>query len=225
MRMRRKKHLEERLEKVKGYFLVIERDVTNVNLAIADKRYIDYKKVFGNDNPIEMDVGCGKGGFITTLAKQNPDKNYIAVEMMENIILLAAETAQRENLKNLKFINTGAEYLPRYIPKNSISAIYLNFSPPYPNKSYANRRLTNARYLGVYDGLIKDNATIYQKTDDKDFFDYSYKSFQDYGYTVTDLYTSEFSKEYKSVITEYENKFRAQGMPIYGLYAQKKIKG
>ncbi len=224
MRMRRKKHLTERLEKIRDCFLVIERDVTNVNQAVLDKRYIDYKKVFGNDNPVEMDVGCGKGGFILELAKRNPDKNYLAVEMMENIILLAGESAFNDGIKNLKFINTGAEYLPRYIPENSLSAIYLNFSPPYPGKSYANRRLTNARYLGVYDGLLKSDGVIYQKTDDKDFFDYSVNSLTDFGYKVNLLYEGEFGKEYKSVITEYEKKFRSQNMPIYGLYAVKNPK-
>ncbi len=223
MRMRRKKHLSDRLERIKNYFLVIERDVTNVNEAIKDKKIIDYKTIFGNDNPVEMDIGCGKGGFIVELAKANPDKNYIAVEMMENIILLAGETAEKENLKNLKFINTGAEYLPRYIAEKSISAIYLNFSPPYPQKSYSNRRLTNKRFLGVYSGLLKDDGYIYQKTDDKDFYEYSFESFNGNGFIAKELYGSDTGKEYKSIITEYESKFRAKGMPIYGLYAKKNL--
>lgn len=222
MRMRRKKHLEERLESVKDYFVVVERDVTNVLKAIEDKRYIDFEKVFGNSNPVEIDIGCGKGGFITKLAKRNPDKNFLAVEMMENIILLASETAKKENIPNLKFINTGAEYLPRYIKPKTLSAVYLNFSPPYPQKSYSNRRLTNPRFLGVYDGLIKDDGRIYQKTDDKDFFEYSFQNFLDFGYEVTKLFETDSGAEYKSVITEYENKFRSQGMSIYGLIANKK---
>jgi tRNA (guanine-N7-)-methyltransferase len=143
---------------------VIERDVTNVLKAIEDKKYFDMQTVFGNSNPVEMDVGCGKGGFIVELAKRNPNKNYLAVEMMENIILLAGERAMQENLTNLKFINTGAEYLPRYIRPETLSAIYLNFSPPYPQNSYSNRRLSNPRFLSVYDGLLKSDGVLYQKT-------------------------------------------------------------
>lgn len=221
MRMRRKKHLAERLDKVKEYFLVIERDITNVNEALKDKRYIDYRRVFGNDAPVEMDIGCGKGGFIVELAKRNPNKNYIAVEMMENIVLLAAENAAKEQVKNLKFVNTGAEYLPRYIMPETLSAIYLNFSPPYPRKSYSNRRLTNRRYLEVYDCMLKCGGAIFQKTDDKDFFDYSFGNFVDFGYSVKELYSENIGEEYKSVITEYEKKFRSAGMPVYGLVAYK----
>ncbi len=220
--MRRKKRLNERLDAVKNYFVVIERDVTNVTEAIKDKKYIDYNETFGNNNSIEMDIGCGKGGFIVELAKRNPNKNYIAVEMMENIVLLAAEKARAEGVNNLKFINTGAEYLPRYITPNTISAIYLNFSPPYPQKSYSNRRLTNPRYLGVYDELLRVDGVLYQKTDDKDFFNYSVDTITKFGYSVKMLYDCEEGQEYKSIITEYENKFRGLNMPIYGLVARKK---
>ncbi|MBE7087580.1 MAG: tRNA (guanosine(46)-N7)-methyltransferase TrmB [Clostridiales bacterium] len=221
MRMRRKKHLKERIDNIKDFFLVIQRDITNVNEAIKDKKIIDFEKEFGNSNPVEVDVGCGKGGFITELAIKNPDKNYIGVEMMENIFLLAAEKAQKLNLKNVKFMNTGAEYLPRYFDKGSIKSVYLNFSPPYPPKSYSNRRLSNPRFLQVYDYILEDTGRIFQKTDDKDFYQYSFETMLTYGLKVEDLYESCDYGFYKEIITEYESKFRLLDMPIYGLVAKK----
>ena len=221
MRMRKKKHLRERLDKINSYFLVIERDVSNVKKAIEDKKIIDLESAFGNNNPVEIDIGCGKGAFVTALSKNHKDVNYIAVEMMENIILLAGEKAEKEKLTNLKYINTGAEYLPRYLKEKSISKIYLNFSPPYPQKSYSNRRLTNMRYLEVYSKLLTDDGVIYQKTDDKSFFDYSVDNYIKCGYFV-EILTSDSADEYVKIITEYENKFIKLGMPIYALKATRK---
>jgi tRNA (guanine-N7-)-methyltransferase len=150
MRMRRKKHLEERLENTKDFFIETDKNLTNVLEAVKDKRFVDFKAEFGNVNPVEMEIGCGKGGFITRLAGGNTNINYIAVELIQNIIVLAAENVKKANLKNVKFMNTGAEYLPRYIYENSLDKIYLNFSPPFPQKTNENRRLTNDRNVLNY---------------------------------------------------------------------------
>lgn len=173
MRIRRKKYLKERLDKVSKKLVVIDKNVINVNEALKDKKYLDLESIFTNKNPLCLDIGCGKGGFICQTAKANKNKNYLGIEMMENIILLAAENAQREDIQNLLFMNTGAEYLPRYLKDNSVSEIYLNFSPPYPQNGHENRRLTNDRFLSVYKSLLVDCGKIYLRTDDKDFFTYS----------------------------------------------------
>lgn len=221
MRMRRKKHLTERLSSVNDYLIVAERDVSNVLEAIKDKRITDYKKEFSNDNPIELEIGCGKGGFITKLAVEKPNKNYIAVEMMENIVLLACENAKSKNIKNVKFMNTGAEYLPRYIEGESVDNIYLNFSPPYPRKSYENRRLTNDRFIKIYKELLKPNGCVFQKTDDKDFFEYSLEKFKINGFIVENITEKLANNSIENIQTEYESKFREQGLDIYGLIAKK----
>ena len=121
MRIRRKKHLEERLSLVNNYVLVADRDIPNVNEAIKDKKYFDFVSLFGNENPVEIEIGCGKGGFIVQKSLNNPNVNYFAVELLSNIIVMAAENAKEKKLSNVKFFNSSAEYLPRYIPNNSIN--------------------------------------------------------------------------------------------------------
>ena len=216
MRMRRKKHLEERLEKVSEYLLVADKKAVNVQQALKDKKIIDLNGAFGNDNPIFLDIGAGKGKFVIESALKNPDNNYIGVEMLENIIVSACEKAQNLGLKNVKFINSGAEYLQRYFDENSVTQISLNFSPPYPKKSFANRRLTNERYLKIYKSLLKKDGIVFQKTDDKDFFEYSLNSFSESGFEVFKLSDEEILK---TATTEYEEKFRGMNMKIYGLKA------
>ena len=222
MRIRRKKHLKERLLTVGDYLIVPERDIANVKEAVKDKKYFDYKQIFKNENPVELEVGCGKGGFIVQKALKNPNVNYLAVEMLENIVVMAAEQAKEKEIKNLVFVNSGAEYLPRYIKEQSISNVYLNFSPPYPQNGYETRRLTCGRNVSAYKEFLVDGGCVYQKTDDKDFFDYSFEKFVEYGFEVVDISKDIDDGKIENVMTEYEKKFRDQGMPIYALKAQKK---
>ena len=221
MRIRKKKHLKDRLALVRDMVIVPNRDIPNVLEAIKRKDYFNYKEIFGNDNPVELEIGCGKGSFIIEKAKRNPDVNYLAVELLENIIVMAAEHAKDAGLTNLKFVNSGAEYLPRYIPENSIRNIYLNFSPPFPQDGYEGRRLTNSRFISAYKSFLVEGGCVYQKTDDVDFFNYSFEKFSDYGFAV-ELWTDRIDTlEYNNVQTEYEKKFREQGVKINALIAKK----
>lgn len=221
MRIRRKKHLEERLRGVNDYLITPDRELVNVNIAIENKKYIDFAKIFGNNNPVELEIGCGKGGFICQKAILNPNINFIAVELLQNIIVMACETAKNNGLKNVIFLNSGAEYLPRYIPNNSIQNIYLNFSPPYPQNSYENRRLTCDRHIKNYSAFLTHCGAIYQKTDDIGLFEYSFNKFLEHGFNVTNLTNELESQNIPNVCTEYESKFRALGLPIYALKAVK----
>ena len=220
MRIRRKKHLKERLQSVNN-LIVAERDIVNVKEAIKDKRYLSYEKIFNNDNPVELEIGCGKGGFIIEKAIKNPSINYIAVEMLENIIVMACEKAIESKINNVVFFNTGAEYLQRYIRENSIQNVYLNFSPPYPADSYENRRLTCVRNIEAYKSFLVDGGCVYQKTDDKPFFDYSMAKFAECGFRVENISDELNSGKIDNVQTEYEKKFRAQGLEVFGLIARK----
>ncbi len=221
MRIRRKKHLKERLDGIKDLVIVPIQDIKNVKEAIKDKRYFDYREIFGNDNPVEMEVGCGKGGFIIEKAKQNPNVNFIAVELLENIIVMAGENAKSKGLTNVRFVNSGAEYLPRYIKSSSLQNIYLNFSPPYPGDGYENRRLTADQKVEGYKDYLVDGGSIYQKTDDKGLFDYSFSQFEKFEFKVLDLTKDLSEGQIDNIETEYESKFRALSMPIYALKAQK----
>ncbi len=220
MRIRRKKHLFERLDAVKDYIISLPKEIPNVKEAIKDKHYLDFKTIFGNDNAVELEIGCGKGGFIVQKAIENPCVNYIAVELLQNVMVMAVEYAKRENLSNLRFINTGAEYLPRYFEDNSIQNIYLNFSTPYPPNSYESHRLTCDRFLSAYKNYLVPSGMVYQKTDDKDFYDYSFWKFKENGYEVSDVSNDIDEGKIYNIETEYEKKFRAIGKKIYALTAK-----
>ena len=221
MRMRRKHNLDDRLADVKDY--ILERTIADRNMktSVEQKDYIDYKKVFGNDNPVELEIGCGKGRFITELAKRRPDVNFIAIEMLSNVIIDGIEKARDNNLKNLKFMILRAECLPSYIPEKSISRIYINFPTPLPQKGYEKQRLTNRKFLNMYKTLLKDNGEIEEKTDNKGMFEFSLCEFSQSGFGLKevnlDLLGSTNLQE--NIMTEHEKKYSDMLMPIYKLIA------
>ena len=221
MRMRKKKNLDARLENVRDYILDLPLgDERDFNKAIEEKSLIDYKEIFGNDNPMQLEVGCGKGQFVCELAKRNPDINYIAVEVNPNVIYMAAKKVFDEGLKNVYFMQCRAEYLPKYIPDDSIERIYLNFSCPFPKKKYAHHRLTDGRFLEIYRKMLKKGAEIHQKTDNVILFEYSIEQFSQNGFAMKnvtlDLHNSGFEG---NIMTEYEKRFTDLGQPIYRLEA------
>lgn len=219
MRMRKKKHLEERLERCDNV-LTLFSDDCNFLTAIEKKEYINTEELFGNSNPVVLEIGCGKGRFACELAKRNPDINVLALEKCANVIVMASEAATNENISNLKFLRCGAEYLEKYIKPESIERIYLNFSCPYPKKRYANHRLTNERFLKSYKVILKKGAEIHQKTDNMHFFEYSIEKYSELGFVMRnvslDLHKSDFEG---NIVTEYEQRFLDLGQPIYRLEA------
>lgn len=220
MRMRRKKNLESRLDDCNSILISIDNEDKNFNTAIEEKQYIVYKEVFGNDNPVQMEIGCGKGQFVYELAQREPDINFIAVEKSANVIVQACEKALELGLENVLFIKGSAEYLPKYIPDGTIERLYLNFSCPFPKKKYANHRLTSKRFLPIYEKMLVKGGEIHQKTDNMHFFEFSIEQLSDYGYTVKnislDLHNSDFEG---NIVTEYEKRFSDLGQPIYRLEA------
>ena len=220
MRMRKKKHLDERLDACSNYFIKAITDDLNFETSVEKKEYFNFSELFGNDNPVELEVGCGKGGFVCEKAKENPDINFLAVEKIGNVIVSACETAMKNDLKNVRFLKCSAEYLEKYIPAASISRIYLNFSCPYPKNKYKNHRLTNRKFLKIYDSILAPGAEIHQKTDNMHFFEYSLEEFSYYGFKMKnislDLHKSDFEG---NIVTEYEKRFSEMGFPIYRLEA------
>lgn len=216
MRMRKKKNLESRMQNVSEYVILHEN--TNRFRLPESERYafLDLNKIFNNDNPLYLEIGCGKGTFITEMAKRNPNCNYIGVEILANVIVMAGEMAKSKNLSNVKFFNMGAELLQYFLKENTVSGIYLNFSCPYPKKQYENHRLTYKYFLDIYKKLMVDGARIYLKTDNDGFFDYSINSLTENGFTLEnvtrDLYSTPFISQ--NISTEYEAKFVAQGIKI-----------
>lgn len=220
MRMRRKRNLDERLSAVSDY--IIERTILDLNMktSVEKKDYIDYMQVFGNGNRVELEIGCGKGLFITELAKRNPNVNYIAIEMLSNVIVEACEKAQKANLSNVRFMIIRAECLQSYIPEHTVSRIYLNFSTPLPQKGYEKQRLTHRKFLEIYSKLLVDGGEINQKTDSKSLFEFSIAEYSQSGFLLKDISLDLLNSDCKNnIMTEHEHKFVQMDMPIYRIVA------
>ncbi len=217
MRMRKKRHLDERLAQCGAVLLARGKPCRNLKEAAEHYRaLIDFEGEFGNRNSVHLEVGCGNGGFAAALALREPDINLVAVELCSNVIVTAAERVLREGISNVRFLNIPAEILPCYIPAGSVDVIYLNFSTPLPETSRARQRLTSPRFLAIYHELLRAGGRIVQKTDSAPFFDYSLEQYEQNGFrvvqTTRDLARSEWAGE--NIITEYEENFMRQGIPI-----------
>ena len=223
MRMRRKRNFDERMESC-GDLLLAKGANGILNMKEAAENYralVDFQLAFGNDNPVALEIGCGKGGFVIALAKENPNVNYIALEKMSNVILTPLEAVKKEGLTNVKFLNVRAECLPCYIPEKSLDCIYLNFSTPLPKLGYATQRLTHRNFLNMYKKLLKKGGKIVQKTDNRDFFDFSLEEYAACGYKLENVNYNlhENGNPAGNIVTEYESKWVAQGLPIHRVEA------
>ena len=218
--MRRLKKFDERKVKVSDIMLKLDIGENRRFDIEVEPEYIDFAKLFGNNNPLYLEVGCGMGGFAVEFAKQHPDINLIAVEINENVIIKAAEKTLDEGIYNIRFLCVSANYLDRYIRPDSIDEMFLNFSCPYPKNRYESHRLTSPVFLEIYKRLLKKGAVICQKTDNMHFFEYSIEQFSKANFTLSnislDLHNSDFEG---NIVTEYESKFISQGLPIYRLEA------
>lgn len=221
MRMKRKKNLDERINASGDYLTIMKNDSLNFNDAVHENHLISLKELFGNDKPVYLEIGSGKGQFGYTFAKLNPDKNILCVERNRNVLILAIDSARAMGLDNIRFLCGTAEYLPSYIEEKSIEEIYLNFSCPFPKNKHIAHRLTNPRFLEIYKRILKTDGAICQKTDNMHFFEYSLEAFSSCNFRLSnislDLHNSDFEG---NIVTEYENKFASQGYPIYRLEAR-----
>lgn len=179
-----------------------------------------WSEVFGNNNPIHIEIGCGKGNFVVGMAKQNPDINYIAIERVEDVIVIAMEKAMEAQTSNVRFVSLDANALETFFDVHEVERIYLNFSDPWPKKKQAKRRLTHKNFLDKYKQLLENGKYICFKTDNRALFDFSLNSFAEENFKLSnislDLHGSDFEG---NVMTEYEKKFSDAGMPIYRLEA------
>ncbi len=218
MRMHKKRHLEPRMEACGELLLVRGKPMPNLKEAAETYRALfDYRAVFGREAPTELEVGCGNGGFLLELARREPEKNFLAVEVCSNVILTAMERTRAAGLTNVRFLNIPAEILACYLPEGSIGRIYLNFSTPLPGTSHAKQRLTSPRFLAIYRALLTEGGEVVQKTDSEEFFDWSLEQYEKEGYHVRsvtrDLHHS--AEAAGNIVTEYEANFLAQGKPIF----------
>ena len=218
--MKRLKHLDDRKENCGNLLISAKSEDLNFATAGNTKNYIDLTEWFGADRPLWLEIGCGKGQFACELAKQNPNVNIVAVEKNTNVIVQACEKAIEMGVNNVRFLKCGAEYITKYLKPNSVERLFLNFSCPFPKKSHASHRLTSSTFLPLYKELLCEGAEIHQKTDNRQLFEFSLEQLSSHGFTLKnislDLHNSDFEG---NIVTEYEQRFVSQGLPIYRLEA------
>ncbi|MBD5583978.1 MAG: tRNA (guanosine(46)-N7)-methyltransferase TrmB [Clostridia bacterium] len=213
--MHRKSRLDERISACGDIVTVADLTDKNMKRAVLTPEYLPFNDIFGNENPIALEIGCGKGKFVCEMAKKNPNINFVACEKISNVLIEALERVKEEGLKNVYFLNCAGEVLEKYFKKGSVDVIYLNFSNPLPKEGYKKQRLTHPRFLSIYMGLLKDGGHIIQKTDDKDFYNFSLESYKEVGFTVLSTCENYQNPVENDVETEHERRFKDMGKPIY----------
>lgn len=185
-----------------------------------------WQELFGNDHPVHIEVGMGKGQFLTQLARLHPEINYVGIERYTSVLLRAVEKLERQEEKpeNLLFICMDARELPEVFAESEVAKLYLNFSDPWPKDRHAKRRLTSHEFLARYEKILKKDGTLEFKTDNKDLFDFSLEEMKNAeGWELTaftyDLHHDVVLSE-GNVMTEYEEKFSSIGNPICKMEAR-----
>lgn len=205
MRVKKKKHGAERLEACGKIVIKDLRAEGNTS-----------QQLFGNDNPIRIEIGCGKGDFIVGTAAKEPDVNFLAVEKVSDVLMLAAEKVKKSELPNVRVCCVDAKELAEIFPEGSIDRIYLNFSDPWPKSRHEKRRLTYRTFLEIYKRILKPDGAVYFKTDNRGLFDFSLEEFKEFGMRLEkltfDLHNSEYMEG--NVMTEYERRFSGMGVSI-----------
>ncbi len=210
MRMRKKKNCGARMERCSQIWI---------------KEPENYKgkwhELFGNNNPIHIEIGCGKGSFVRGMAQMYPDINFVAVEKVGDVIVMAMEKAVEAELTNVLFTDMDAERIEDFFEYGEAERIYLNFSDPWKKNKQAKRRLTHKNFLDRYKKILEPGKEIWFKTDNKPLFEFSLNSFCEEDFKLSnitlDLHNSGFEG---NVMTEYETRFVELGQPIYRLQAK-----
>lgn len=184
-----------------------------------------WHEIFQNSHPLHLEVGMGKGRFLTALAIKHPEINYLGIEKYSSVLVRAIEKrAEHPELTNLSFLRYDAEFLCNLFAQGEVERIYLNFSDPWPKDRHAKRRLTSKEYLARYDYILSSNGWIEFKTDNLSLFKFSLEQIEQFGWNALnvtyDLHNSPFMEE--NIMTEYEERFSALGNPIYHLTACRK---
>ncbi len=200
------------------------RNIKNKKEIIENSKYIilnpkEYKgkwnDLFGNNNPIYIEIGMGKGKFIIENAMKYKNINFIGIEKYDTVIAKALKKVENYKMENLKLIRIDAKELNDVFNKE-IDLIYLNFSDPWPKERHQKRRLTHKNFLKIYDELFRIDKCIILKTDNKSLFEYSVCSFSNYGYTIKNINVDLHNSDENDIITtEYEDKFVNNGNIIY----------
>lgn len=203
------------------------RNISGSREAIAESPYVihepekykgNWKQLFGNDYPVRIEIGMGKGRFIMDLARKNPEINYLGIEKYSSVLLRGIQKMELDPMPNLYFIRMEAEEIVDVFCRGEIDRIYLNFSDPWPKDRHAKRRLPSREFLSRYNEILKRDGIIEFKTDNHDLFQFALDELEPAGWHLEqmteDLHHNAEMME-GNVMTEYEEKFSAMGNPIY----------
>ena len=203
------------------------RNITGSREMIAESRFVvhepqEYKgrwrELFGNDHPLRIEIGMGKGRFIMDLARMHPEINYVGIEKYSSVLLRGIQKMETDPLPNLYFIRMEAEEIADVFGREEVERIYLNFSDPWPKDRHAKRRLPSREFLKRYDEILVRDGVIEFKTDNKGLFRFALEELEPAGWRLLQM-TEDLHHDEKmlvgNVMTEYEEKFSALGNPIY----------
>lgn len=204
------------------------RNITGSREAIAASPYViqeavqqdcpgTWQRIFGNDNPVQIEIGMGKGKFIYTMAKEHPEINYVGIEKYSSVLLRAVQKMEQEELHNLRFLRMEAENITGVFGPEEVDRIFLNFSDPWPKDRHAKRRLPSREFLARYGVILKKEGRLEFKTDNRELFDFAVEELEPAGWkaeVITYDLHSDAALMQGNVMTEYEEKFSAMGNPI-----------
>lgn len=206
MRIRRKKNTDEKLKNFLNFVIVDE---------IGEDFQGNWRKIFKNDGELHVELGTGKGDFISKIAEKNPEKNFIGLEVEREVILKAARKIQEKNLENVRLVLFDINKISEIFAENEIDRIYINFCDPWPKNRHAKRRLTHEKFLRMYEKILKSGGEIYFKTDNRGLFDFSLEQFENLNLKVREVsFDLHANEPEENIRTEYENKFSALGEKI-----------
>lgn len=209
-----------RLRKIKGADEAVAASPYVVHEDSVSPNY--WSTLFENSHPLHIEIGMGKGRFLMQLAKSNSLVNYIGIERYTSVLFKAIRKMDADPLPNLRFLCIDAANLEQFFAPGSVDRIYLNFSDPWPKDRHARRRLTSSSYLKRYDSILAPQGRLEFKTDNQMLFDFSLESIESSGWKLLgctrDLHHDPQMNS-ENIMTEYEEKFSAQGNPICKLIA------
>lgn len=200
-----------------------ELEESNLFVPKASVNKGKWNEVFGNSNPIYLELGCGRGDFLVQHASNNPNINYLAVDLKDEVLIYGLHKLQEKNIENARLTAMNIDYIEDVFEKDEVSKIYINFCNPWPKDRHNKRRLTHTRFLSKYKNFLKPGSEVWFKTDDTDLFNASQEYFKESGFEIEfltyDLHKSDFEG---NIMTEYETKFTGLGMKTMCLTARLK---
>lgn len=215
MRVRKKKNGAARFEAASDIITDIKK---------SEPVMTDPRELLGNFDSYRLEIGCGKGTFAVTSAKREPNVGFIAMEVVKDVIIFAAEKAKAEEVTNLKFVCADAAVISEIFPKGAFDVIYINFCDPWPKARHAKRRLTYRSFLEKFRELLSESGHIEFKTDNRPLFDFSLPEFEAAGFDVENVsYDLHADTSFDNIMTEYEKNFSEKGFKINRLTAKKHV--